>query len=1099
MPVTRSYGGYPSPTYTSSYYPSSSAGYYSSSYRSYGGSGLGRSTTPAPGPAGQAAVDDVLSGPATYKYLSRTADYYSGVTPGERRSYGLAPSVSRKTINTEDIGVEKEDKKVEREHAIPGEIKRDTAATNVARGKQVIRLVTMKQKKNPFEMVGAREGEELTMGQKLAMKHMLVDPRSRLKSPSPPPTVNRRSIASNVISEDSSEENSSDWTWETCSSSEEGPDVKYFPSAESSCKKKVPSDNLAHSKAVLANLSGSRQSLDRWTRAMFSNEKKKSPSIVSKKSSSNSGTNSQSNKAPPYEPHSETKDIKPTAAAAPTPAPTPAAPPAVPESRKVAFQVQRELPVSISTAYSLRPPKPGSSSGSEAGTSSAAPEPIKFAKPYIGREYDSSDEEEVGVNRGWRKGQPPRSDVVVKLASDKLKVKAKADSKTSAKPDHSKLTNKILTSAKELYTALKPKRQEENHKPVVVSLVNATVTAKDPPTPMPLMHEEAPSLSHPLLPQAVPSWEAMFPSKIEKVLVAPPQTKISDAQIVAGKVAFPQTSAKTLSPGISTDSGGEDAVTASPSPSPSAETRPAAAAYCLISSESEAETEPLAVVQGKIQIEFQPQSRRSSQATTATTVYTRTTDGTEEAGSEDAGEYDLDYLEDVGSKVSTESGEILERNGGDADTEKTSVNKSEFGSFAATDGAEERTSSDLSRTAAAPVSVASPTATCNEGTEDDVPCEQTRPGPSRLADGAKDADRGESLRPPADAQLAKIHAESVPCARSERNPEVKVSSAIAVPEKDTQTQPAAAAAEAGAVGSPAVLDFVLPVSATATVAAAAPAAQSDFISVEVKKRQTKAAAVDVVADGGGKQKKKMKKRLDKVEAEVDVGRQGKRVDESKVKGPTAATVAARDVSSVASSASSARSSLKSTGSSVKEEAIIAPQLDRLPSEWLEWKNSPGTERKNEGPKEKPKYWNNVPKPCDPTTNPGLTMAAMRTEAKEHQKKVKEQQEELLRTSTSEPEEPWYMDEPDDLKETLRNYQHRPSDHHKNESDKRTPEENMDVIRLYGGVQFPGGPLEDTPRRWLRKPSTVKKRRKLNNNREQDTAVDGGSSEGQLPT
>ena len=141
MPVTRSYGGYPSPTYTSSYYPSSSAGYYSSSYRSYGGSGLGRSTTPAPGPAGQAAVDDVLSGPATYKYLSRTADYYSGVTPGERRSYGLAPSVSRKTINTEDIGVEKEDKKVEREHAIPGEIKRDTAATNVARGKQVIRLV----------------------------------------------------------------------------------------------------------------------------------------------------------------------------------------------------------------------------------------------------------------------------------------------------------------------------------------------------------------------------------------------------------------------------------------------------------------------------------------------------------------------------------------------------------------------------------------------------------------------------------------------------------------------------------------------------------------------------------------------------------------------------------------------------------------------------------------------------------------------------------------------------------------------------------------------------------------------------------------------
>ena len=90
-----------------------------------------------------------------------------------------------------------------------------------------------------------------------------------------------------------------------------------------------------------------------------------------------------------------------------------------------------------------------------------------------------------------------------------------------------------------------------------------------------------------------------------------------------------------------------------------------------------------------------------------------------------------------------------------------------------------------------------------------------------------------------------------------------------------------------------------------------------------------------------------------------------------------------------------------------------------------------------------------------------------------------------------------MDEPEDLKEKLLAYEHRPSDHHRNESDKRTPEENMAVIKLYGGVQFPGGPLEVTPRRLLKKLSTVKKRRKLNNNREQDTAVDDGSSEGQL--
>jgi hypothetical protein len=162
------------------------------------------------------------------------------------------------------------------------------------------------------------------------------------------------------------------------------------------------------------------------------------------------------------------------------------------------------------------------------------------------------------------------------------------------------------------------------------------------------------------------------------------------------------------------------------------------------------------------------------------------------------------------------------------------------------------------------------------------------------------------------------------------------------------------------------------------------------------------------------------------------------------------------------------------------------------------KSSPGGQTKaspNDEPKEKPKYWNNVPKPCDPKANPVQSMAAMRTEAKQHQQKVKEEQEALLRTSTSEPEEPWYMDEPDELRERLMAYEHRPSDHHRNESDKRSPEENVAVIRLYGGVQFPGGPLQSTPGRWLKKTNTVKKKRKLNNNKEQETAADDGDSEG----
>jgi hypothetical protein len=42
-----------------------------------------------------------------------------------------------------------------------------------------------------------------------------------------------------------------------------------------------------------------------------------------------------------------------------------------------------------------------------------------------------------------------------------------------------------------------------------------------------------------------------------------------------------------------------------------------------------------------------------------------------------------------------------------------------------------------------------------------------------------------------------------------------------------------------------------------------------------------------------------------------------------------------------------------------------------------------------------------------------------------------------------------------------------SDHHKNVNDKKTPEENLMLIRMYGGVQFPGTPLEATPPHMLR--------------------------------
>ena len=103
-----------------------------------------------------------------------------------------------KTVKTEDLDVEtvpNKEGESKRDHAIPGQITRDTADTRIAGGKQVIRMVTTKQKTNPYNIVGLKNNksnntgeengnhtpppEQLTMGQRLAMKHYLMDPKRK--------------------------------------------------------------------------------------------------------------------------------------------------------------------------------------------------------------------------------------------------------------------------------------------------------------------------------------------------------------------------------------------------------------------------------------------------------------------------------------------------------------------------------------------------------------------------------------------------------------------------------------------------------------------------------------------------------------------------------------------------------------------------------------------------------------------------------------------------------------------------------------------------------------------------------------------------------
>ena len=72
---------------------------------------------------------------------------------------------------------------------------------------------------------------------------------------------------------------------------------------------------------------------------------------------------------------------------------------------------------------------------------------------------------------------------------------------------------------------------------------------------------------------------------------------------------------------------------------------------------------------------------------------------------------------------------------------------------------------------------------------------------------------------------------------------------------------------------------------------------------------------------------------------------------------------------------------------------------------------------------------------------------------------------MIKVST-EPSNPWYNDDEDDMKELLTK---RPSilkDVDMNQDRRLTPEENAAVIRMYGGVMFPGGLLEKTPKNLL---------------------------------
>ena len=402
MPLNR-YGGYGG--YGGSY------SNYSSSYSStYGRAGSAspatlRATTPSRAFGSNSIINTVLPEDRTFKLSS----YYS---PSTYSRIYLNDYEKRdlKTIKTEELETSVENRENNRNHAIPGEITRDTTL-NIRGGKPVVRIVTQKAKENPYinnpgwrsRVKEEEEKNSLTLGQRLALKHQIAE--------KPKPSEKKA---------ESGEE--SEWTWETCSSSsqeEEGYEYKVgkTPPKVKSPPPAVPTKRtpVVYSKSNTTTLCSTEDKAIKQTPA--------TPATPN-----NAIRNRWLETLTDPKPKSSSERIPNLGSTVSI------------SKNLLGRQLSSPGTRPVSWAGS-QPGKPGSSSGS----SSSSPPLYKY-NPKTSRQrtiISSSDEEEgLGVGPGWRPGQPPRGEVVVKLTNNKK------NSVIDSQHSKAKVTNQVLTSDK---------------------------------------------------------------------------------------------------------------------------------------------------------------------------------------------------------------------------------------------------------------------------------------------------------------------------------------------------------------------------------------------------------------------------------------------------------------------------------------------------------------------------------------------------------------------------------------------------------------------------------------------------------------------------
>ena len=470
MPVNRSYGGYSS--HGNSAYSNYGVPKYSSGYGSSYGFRSG-SSSPAMVRASTPSYRESFSYNSIINTVvpeEKNGSHYRPYYSPYSRSFMSSADAERKelkTYKTEELDTSDNKKSERRDYAVPGEITRDTTI-NLPRGKAVVRMVTQKLKDNPYlsSLKGKeKETENLTLGQRLALKYQMKE-RPKPKAPTPP------------VARGSGTE--SDWTWETCSSSEdESPVKKASPPKRKSPSPFKPVANLvaaaktitqkytrsntatlcttddkpkqivipARSPAALATpLSSKSSSMNRWLEAANSETKLRSQTSANR--IPNYGKAVAMNRSllgnklqEPGKPESSISSARNNS--------TTSARPVSWAGNQYTSDLRKPVdePETSQSKQTTHTKTSGGKSDSSRGSSS--PDLYKYRKPqkYQGAgsrllRLSSSDDEQVNDNLtlGWRRGQPPRGEVVVKMTSKKAK------NKPVIEPKHSPVISPVTSS-----------------------------------------------------------------------------------------------------------------------------------------------------------------------------------------------------------------------------------------------------------------------------------------------------------------------------------------------------------------------------------------------------------------------------------------------------------------------------------------------------------------------------------------------------------------------------------------------------------------------------------------------------------------------------